>query len=77
MHHIPLTGLVSYSLLFRHRNDVYPAYDQSGQTEFFTNVQEYLFDKIKVETNRMGVKKSFCVELCLYKTLVEDGNFYL
>lgn len=66
--YIPLSGLVSYSVL-NGGADVFPQYSNAERETVTTRIPLYISDEVKKESAKLGISESFYFELCLYKML--------
>lgn len=75
-YYIPLSGLISYSILNKNI-DYFPQYNDDVLESFFTRIPAYLVQRVKEESALLHIKESFYVELCLYKAFYsKDKVFY-
>lgn len=68
---IPLSGLVSYSILKGHYQSL-PIYTDNESVAFFTNIPPYLSERVKAAARERHIKESFYIELCLYKVFMSN-----
>lgn len=74
--YIPLSGLVSYSIL----NGPYeglPSYGEGEAVQIFTSVPGYIGELVKTKAAELNVREHFYTSLCLYKQfMIPEGRFF-
>jgi hypothetical protein len=73
--YIPLSGLVSYSIL-NDGMDTLPHYENNEMETVITRIPNYLSEIVKEESARLHVRESFYIELCLYKAFLSDDKIF-
>ncbi|WP_066254089.1 hypothetical protein [Neobacillus drentensis] len=65
-HYIPLSALVSYSILHGPYEGI-PKYEEEETVQFFTNVPGYIGEMVKEHAEKYNIREHFYTSLCLYK----------
>lgn len=72
---IPLSGIVSYSVLQGPHSEL-PEYSGKEREVMFTRVPGYIFDEIRTKAYEMNIREHFYVSQCLYKQfMTPEGRF--
>lgn len=72
-HFIPLSGLVTYSIL-QGPYEGMPSYEDGEAVQFFTNVPGYIGDMVKERAEEANIREHFYTALCLYKQFMTPGG---
>ncbi|MCU6603815.1 hypothetical protein OCO53_25580 [Peribacillus frigoritolerans] len=73
--YVALSGMVSAAII-KGPYEALPQYTSSQTESFFTNIPMYIYNKVKSESDQLGIPEHFYVELCIYNVFyIFNENF--